>query len=1136
MYRITRLSRFVLVFTCATILAIGCSSDDDGATLSCGDGTKQTDGKCVVDANAAAKSLKPKVESVKLTAMHVHSEGFHPVMAMHPVKVSATLEVKGEAFMSHLVVGMRSKDGKKTCVIGYWDITHNGGKDSDKLAAAAQSTDGKAAEVKVEAQEMTLSKDFFVQPGCALLDGETEATTWMSFDPFHRVELAGRDTPGEPKEKGLKPADAESFIQKAELSLKDCKAGAESSHPDTCETKLIVRKSAGKDVVMNAVSLGSTIAIVDVVEPAAIPGGATQVTINGTQVDVAAGDPKKYKANVPTTPHFTANAETVVWGHDGSAEGGIEEGEVSISYSIRPVIIEDEDLNLPKEVSSDWLPLLEEVAEESKAGEGLTIKQLEKVFLSSLVGRTKYNVTAPLYITGKTYDNIAMGVWSNYNLFELRGCAKAAFVEDGIGNPYANNCKIHEVAVLRRHVKASYDGHVSANTTKDSSGAGAGSASSATAVKSNKQGLGNKAKFYVENQIDFKTTYTTEYVEAELKLGKYVMGYYPTALVELRVIARDGTGEDLLDALEGKGDWIAFKLTLIGYALPYVWVPVPPDFAFQLESSSTPCAQKHAGVKKLIKKCEKKESIKKWMKDISTVEKKSKNYCQGFHIAGPLKLELCVQFLAITGMNGGIKKDTNEDQRPAVCNDAKSSKDGKICLLAYKEKLTHQEANDKCALLGGRLAGLDSDQAYTALAKTMTSVGITQAHVALKSSCGGPATPSTTLTTDKNYLIWWANVFSANTITSLNLTNTSSCAALMDGCKKALGVWCKAAGYPASFANSYPAQVHAARFARCKSAEGQTGSCKTGEFASASNWISGGLSGDAKLNWDTDMPSNTGGSHAALVLKSGGDKKIQNVAPSTKLGYACAVVHGGRVSVFLGPYAKTQVQGTAALSLYAIKGGLKIYLDIIHLSVYPEAGLEWWYNGAAKVLFAQLFWEVKAQVRALKGKLCAWYQWWDFDPWYWEWGSYQELCFYKFKGIVLAEKILFREVGKQWRVEAGSDYIQDGVKLKNITNNGENGWHAPLTFTGKADSFYVGLQNSKCKLYEVTPPPGGQGKGTPTEAELTPPHTAHAQIRKDGLGRFSHWSSGPGNEAMYFSTSDNTNPTTNGKSYYLKCP
>lgn len=44
--------------------------------------------------------------------------------------------------------------------------------------------------------------------------------------------------------------------------------------------------------------------------------------------------------------------------------------------------------------------------------------------------------------------------------------------------------------------------------------------------------------------------------------------------------------------------------------------------------------------------------------------------------------------------------------------------------------------------------------------------------------------------------------------------------------------------------------------------------------------------------------------------------------------------------------------------------------------------------------------------------------------------------------------------------------------------------------------------------------------------ELGPAHSVHRDIRSDGGGRFSHW-----RENLYLSTSDNTDPRTNGRTY-----
>jgi pectate lyase len=46
---------------------------------------------------------------------------------------------------------------------------------------------------------------------------------------------------------------------------------------------------------------------------------------------------------------------------------------------------------------------------------------------------------------------------------------------------------------------------------------------------------------------------------------------------------------------------------------------------------------------------------------------------------------------------------------------------------------------------------------------------------------------------------------------------------------------------------------------------------------------------------------------------------------------------------------------------------------------------------------------------------------------------------------------------------------------------------------------------------------------------LGPAHTVHDTIREDGRGGYSHWRGG-----LYFSTSDNSNPETNGRRYAIR--
>ncbi|HNV71003.1 MAG TPA: hypothetical protein PKO06_14975, partial [Candidatus Ozemobacteraceae bacterium] len=49
--------------------------------------------------------------------------------------------------------------------------------------------------------------------------------------------------------------------------------------------------------------------------------------------------------------------------------------------------------------------------------------------------------------------------------------------------------------------------------------------------------------------------------------------------------------------------------------------------------------------------------------------------------------------------------------------------------------------------------------------------------------------------------------------------------------------------------------------------------------------------------------------------------------------------------------------------------------------------------------------------------------------------------------------------------------------------------------------------------------------------KLSLPHSLHADIRSKGDGRFSHW-----NEDLIFSSSDGSDPRTNGRVYEVSCP
>jgi hypothetical protein len=54
------------------------------------------------------------------------------------------------------------------------------------------------------------------------------------------------------------------------------------------------------------------------------------------------------------------------------------------------------------------------------------------------------------------------------------------------------------------------------------------------------------------------------------------------------------------------------------------------------------------------------------------------------------------------------------------------------------------------------------------------------------------------------------------------------------------------------------------------------------------------------------------------------------------------------------------------------------------------------------------------------------------------------------------------------------------------------------------------------------------------DKRLGPPHSKHEDVAMIGLGRYSHWRSGGG--ILVFSSSDNSDPETNGRAYWAVRP
>jgi hypothetical protein len=89
---------------------------------------------------------------------------------------------------------------------------------------------------------------------------------------------------------------------------------------------------------------------------------------------------------------------------------------------------------------------------------------------------------------------------------------------------------------------------------------------------------------------------------------------------------------------------------------------------------------------------------------------------------------------------------------------------------------------------------------------------------------------------------------------------------------------------------------------------------------------------------------------------------------------------------------------------------------------------------------------------------------------------------------------------------------------------------APTLISHEFGFLYIGTFTNACPSDQF----GGRSNLILLEdgKPLGPPHCAHAEIRKEGRGRYSHW----GANKVWFATSDNSDPTTNGRQYKVVNP
>jgi hypothetical protein len=91
-------------------------------------------------------------------------------------------------------------------------------------------------------------------------------------------------------------------------------------------------------------------------------------------------------------------------------------------------------------------------------------------------------------------------------------------------------------------------------------------------------------------------------------------------------------------------------------------------------------------------------------------------------------------------------------------------------------------------------------------------------------------------------------------------------------------------------------------------------------------------------------------------------------------------------------------------------------------------------------------------------------------------------------------------------------YIEGEMSLADVTHETGYSYVLRQEFDAGGDTMYA-PSASNLKIYEDDVP-------------LGPAHSQHADIRQLGRGRYSHWG-----DTLYFSTSDNSDPTTNKRRY-----
>ena len=456
-------------------------------------------------------------------------------------------------------------------------------------------------------------------------------------------------------------------------------------------TDLAVVASAGIDLRMEQMELGSSVVVYEFAGDVPPPVAATDTVVDGNVVKSDALDLSKTPPPVADRAPMSVNTQLAVYGLDPSKGKKFSDEDLGLTFAFRRVgAVEGEA----------WIPLTERVEQSAKAGEDPIIDYLEKTFLKGLLAETHYVKDSPIYFTQQAKDMLYHGSWHAETFFDLKICADGAFAEGGVDvDPKANNCKVTQFVLVRR--EKSYFGNPLPQT--DNVGG---------YIKSDEFGItttygsSNKIALAEETKMFREWNSTARSMKLGGRKGTYVKGWFPVTIVEERA---------WLDVKTLAQDGVAGSLTIFSVKFTVPTVPVPEELGLMI-----------GGIEFDDDKMEGLPPINplqtKLMSSIADAMEKTKDKekFKDFSVAGPLVVTVGFSLAVTAAIDLGIKK---KSESPVVqtCD----LKYGSHCYKNMKKALSWFDAKQMCTGDGGQLASDHGSQAnHDALATYIKNSGL----------------------------------------------------------------------------------------------------------------------------------------------------------------------------------------------------------------------------------------------------------------------------------------------------------------------------------------------------------------------------------------------------------------------------